>query len=56
MRSGSPITPLWANSRPRCSNGCVFSGLIAPVDAYLTCATNVRELTSRASRANAWSS
>ena len=52
-RSRSPITPLWANSRPRCSNGCVFSGSTAPVDAYRTCATNVPSCTSRASWANA---
>ncbi len=31
-------------------------GLTAPVEAYLTWAMNVREVTSRASRANAWSS
>ena len=51
-RPRSSITPLCANSRPRCSNGWVFSGLTAPVDAYLTWAMNVRELTSRAWRAN----
>ena len=32
--AGSPsITPLWANSRPSCSNGCVLATVSAPVEA-----------------------
>jgi len=49
-------TPLCANSLPCCSKGCVLRSSSAPVEAKRTCATNVLEHTSLASRAKAASS
>ncbi len=50
----SPSTPLCANSRPCCSNGCVFSIVGSPAVAWRMCARKVRELTSCASAMNVW--
>ena len=50
------MAPLWAMMRPSISNGCVFCGRSAPVEASRTCTTNVVELMCCTSRENAASS